>query len=162
MPAGDCARRLCLTQLFWSESVAAGATAEAFSLFARDWFLPLVWVDTGTHADVSIASVTYKADPLFESGNTTAIEPDVALVVDATVSAAEVAETLREGAGPLLESVRLFDVYTGEQIGEGKKSLAFAMRFRAPDRTLTDAEVAEAREAAVALAVERHGAVHRS
>ena len=70
--------------------------------------------------------------------------------------------TLREGAGPLLESVRLFDVYTGEQIGEGRKSLAYAMRFRAPDRTLTDAEVAEAREAAVALAVERHGAVHRS
>ncbi|HSE54086.1 MAG TPA: phenylalanine--tRNA ligase subunit beta [Nocardioidaceae bacterium] len=87
---------------------------------------------------------------------------DVALVVDATVSASAVEGTLREGAGPLLESVRLFDVYTGEQIGEGKKSLAYAMRFRAPDRTLTDAEVAEAREAAVALAVERHGAVHRS
>jgi phenylalanyl-tRNA synthetase beta chain len=87
---------------------------------------------------------------------------DVALVVDATVSAADVAGTLREGAGPLLESVRLFDVYTGEQIGEGKKSLAFAMRFRAPDRTLTDAEAAEARDAAVALAAERHGAVLRS
>jgi phenylalanyl-tRNA synthetase beta chain len=87
---------------------------------------------------------------------------DVALVVESTVSAAAVAQTLRTGAGSLLESVRLFDVYTGEQIGEGKKSLAFAMRFRAPDRTLTDAEVAEAREAAVALAVERHGAVHRS
>jgi phenylalanyl-tRNA synthetase beta chain len=87
---------------------------------------------------------------------------DVALVVDNTVSAADLVGTLREGAGSLLESVRLFDVYTGEQIGEGKKSLAFAMRFRAPDRTLTDSEVAEAREAAVALAVERHGAVHRS
>ncbi len=87
---------------------------------------------------------------------------DVALVVDATVSAAAVAGTLREGAGPLLESVRLFDVYTGEQIGEGKKSLAFAMRFRATDRTLTDAETAEARDAAVALAAERHGAVLRS
>ncbi len=87
---------------------------------------------------------------------------DVALVVDAHVSAAAVASTLREGAGALLESVRLFDVYTGEQIGEGKKSLAFAMRFRAPDRTLTDAEAAGAREAAVALAVERHGAIHRA
>jgi len=87
---------------------------------------------------------------------------DVALVVEATVSAAAVAGTLREGAGALLESVRLFDVYTGEQIGEGKKSLAYALRFRAPDRTLTDAEVAQARESAIALAVERHGAVHRS
>jgi phenylalanyl-tRNA synthetase beta chain len=87
---------------------------------------------------------------------------DVALVVDASVSAAAVAGTLQEGAGPLLESVRLFDVYTGEQIGAGKKSLAFAMRFRAPDRTLTDAEAAGARDAAVALAAERHGATLRS
>jgi len=87
---------------------------------------------------------------------------DVALVVDAQVSAAAVAGTLREGAGELLESLRLFDLYTGEQIGQGKKSLAFAMRFRASDRTLTDAEVAAAREAAVALAVARHRAVHRS
>jgi phenylalanyl-tRNA synthetase beta chain len=87
---------------------------------------------------------------------------DVALVVAADVPAAAVGETLREGAGELLESLRLFDVYTGEQIGEGKKSLAFALRFRAPDRTLTESETAAARDAAVALAVERHGAVHRA
>ena len=87
---------------------------------------------------------------------------DVALVVDTSVAASDVLATLREGAGPLLESIRLFDVYTGQQIGEGKKSLAFALRFRAGDRTLTDAEVAQAREAAIALAVARHGAVHRS
>jgi phenylalanyl-tRNA synthetase beta chain len=87
---------------------------------------------------------------------------DVALVVDADVAAAAVAATLREGGGELVESVRLFDVYTGEQIGAGKKSLAFALRLRAPDRTLTDAETAAARDAAVALAAERHGAVHRA
>ena len=87
---------------------------------------------------------------------------DVALVVDRSVPAAAVARTLREGAGALLESVRLFDVYTGEQIDDGKKSLAFALRFRAPDRTLTDAEAGEARDAAVALAAQRHGAVLRS
>src|SRR5680860_728499 len=86
---------------------------------------------------------------------------DVALVVDADVPAADVANTLREGAGQLLESLRLFDLYVGEQIGEGKKSLAFALRFRAPDRTLTEAEVAAARDAAIALSVERHAAVHR-
>ena len=86
---------------------------------------------------------------------------DVALVVDSDLPAAALAETLWEGAGDLLESLRLFDLYTGAQIGEGKKSLAFAMRFRAPDRTLTEAETATARHAAVALAVERHGAVHR-
>ncbi len=87
---------------------------------------------------------------------------DVALVVDAGLPAETLAQTLREGAGELCESVRLFDVYTAEQIGEGRRSMAFALRFRAPDRTLTEAETAAARDAAVALAVERHGAVHRA
>jgi phenylalanyl-tRNA synthetase beta chain len=87
---------------------------------------------------------------------------DVALVVDQSVPAETLARTLREGAGELCESVRLFDVYTGEQIGEGRKSLAFALRFRAPDRTLTEAETGAARDAAVALAAERHGAQQRA
>ena len=87
---------------------------------------------------------------------------DVALVVDADLPAAELAATLREGAGPLCESVRLFDVYTGAQVPEGRKSLAFALRFRAVDRTLTEKDTSAAREAAVALAVQRHGAEHRA
>ena len=87
---------------------------------------------------------------------------DVALIVDEKLPAAELAATLREGAGPLCESVRLFDLYTGPQVGEGRKSLAFALRFRAPDRTLTEAETAAARDAAVELAVQRHGAQQRS
>ncbi|MBZ5741114.1 phenylalanine--tRNA ligase subunit beta [Nocardioides mangrovi] len=86
---------------------------------------------------------------------------DVALVVEDAVTAAAVEEALREGAGDLLESVRLFDVFTGAQVGEGHKSLAFALRFRAPDRTLTVEETAAARDAAVALAAERTGAVQR-
>ncbi|KRF35940.1 phenylalanine--tRNA ligase subunit beta [Nocardioides sp. Soil805] len=86
---------------------------------------------------------------------------DVALVVDETVAAADVEAALREGAGELLESIRLFDVYTGEQVGPGKKSLAFALRFRAPDRTLKEGESAAARDAAVRVAGERTGAVQR-
>jgi phenylalanyl-tRNA synthetase beta chain len=86
---------------------------------------------------------------------------DVALVVDASVAAADLQATLTEGAGGLLESVRLFDVYTSGQVGEGRKSLAYALRLRAHDRTLTDEEVTAARDAAVALAGERHGAVLR-
>jgi phenylalanyl-tRNA synthetase beta chain len=74
---------------------------------------------------------------------------------------AEVEEALRDGAGELLESIRLFDVYTGDQIGAGRKSLAFALRFRAPDRTLTEQEAGAARDAAVAAAIERCGAVQR-
>jgi phenylalanyl-tRNA synthetase beta chain len=87
---------------------------------------------------------------------------DVALVVAEDVPAAAVAAALRDGAGQLCESVRLFDVFTGEQIGTGRKSLAFALRFRAPDRTLTEAETGAARDAAVAVAAERHGAVQRT
>ncbi|MEU8437994.1 phenylalanine--tRNA ligase subunit beta [Streptomyces sp. NPDC029216] len=86
---------------------------------------------------------------------------DVALIVDASVPAAAVEAALHEGAGELLESLRLFDVFTGEQVGEGKKSLAYALRFRAPDRTLTAEESTAARDAAVALAAERTGAVLR-
>ncbi|MER8223976.1 phenylalanine--tRNA ligase subunit beta [Streptomyces sp. NPDC094143] len=88
---------------------------------------------------------------------------DVALVVDAFVPAAEVETALREGAGELLESIRLFDVYeNAEQLGEGRKSLAYALRFRAADRTLTVDEASAARDAAVALAGERVGAELRS
>ncbi|MEU8969931.1 phenylalanine--tRNA ligase subunit beta [Streptomyces monashensis] len=87
---------------------------------------------------------------------------DVALVVDLPVPAAEVEAALREGAGELLESIRLFDVYeNAEQLGEGRKSLAYALRFRAGDRTLTVDEASAARDAAVALAGERTGAVLR-
>src|SRR5215469_388672 len=83
---------------------------------------------------------------------------DVALVVAASVPAAEVEAALSAGAAAdgLLEAVTLFDVYTGEQAGEGNKSLAYTLRFRAPDRTLTDEEVTAAR------AGRRVGAVLRS
>ncbi|MFD4138406.1 phenylalanine--tRNA ligase subunit beta [Streptomyces sp. NPDC058572] len=86
---------------------------------------------------------------------------DVALVVAEDVPAGDVEAALHEGAGELLESIRLFDVFTGEQLGEGKKSLAYALRFRAADRTLTVDEASAARDAAVALAAERTGAVLR-
>jgi len=94
--------------------------------------------------------------------NYPAAKEDVALVVDASVPAADVEAALREGGGELLETVRLFDLYTGDQAGPGKKSLAFALRFRAPDRTLTEREAGAARDAAVALAAERTGAVQRT
>ena len=87
---------------------------------------------------------------------------DVAFELDVDVPAEAVARTIRSSAGPLLESVRVFDLYTGAPIPAGKKSLAFALRFRAPDRTLTEAETAEARDRAVAAVVSEFGAVHRA
>ena len=86
---------------------------------------------------------------------------DVALTVDASVPVGEISAALAEGAGELLESIRLFDVYTGEQVGKGRKSVAFALRFRAKDRTLTAEEAGAAKDAAVAVAAERTGAVLR-
>ena len=86
---------------------------------------------------------------------------DIALVVAEDVPAADVAAALTAGAGELLEDVRLFDVYTGAQLGAGNKSLAYTLRLRAPDRTLTAAEATAARDAAVAEAARRTGAVLR-
>jgi phenylalanyl-tRNA synthetase beta chain len=91
---------------------------------------------------------------------------DVALVVAESVPAARVEAALADGAaevngGTLLEDVRLFDTYTGEQVAAGHKSLAYRLRFRAPDRTLTDEETTAARDAAVAEAGRQVGAVLR-
>ena len=88
---------------------------------------------------------------------------DLALVVPGETPAADVLAAVGDGAGELLESVRLFDVYADEQrLGAGLKSLAFALRFRAPDRTLTVEEATAARDAAVAEAASRVGAALRS
>jgi phenylalanyl-tRNA synthetase beta chain len=92
---------------------------------------------------------------------------DIALVVDVDVPAGDVLAAVRAGAvaspaGDILEDVRLFDVYEGAQVGAGRKSLAFSLRLRAPDRTLTAEEAAGVRESVVAEAGRRFGAVLRS
>ena len=90
-----------------------------------------------------------------------AVFQDVSLVVDAEVAAQGVIDAVRDGAGDLLEDIALFDVYTGPQIGEGRKSLTLALRFRATDRTLTEDEASAARDAGVAAAGQRFGAALR-
>ena len=93
-------------------------------------------------------------------GTMPAAVQDVALIVDSTVSAADLEGALREGAGDLLESITLFDRY--DKIGDGKVSLAFTLVFRASDRTLTGDEVSAMREAATAVAAAKFGAVVRT
>ena len=83
---------------------------------------------------------------------------DLSLVVPTEVPAGELLALIREGAGELLEHVRLVDDYRGTGIPETHKSLTFALRFRAVDRTLTQVEATDAKNAAVALAGERVGA----
>ena len=91
-----------------------------------------------------------------------AVFQDVSLVVAAHVPARAVADAVREGAGDLLEDMQLFDVFTGPQIGADRKSLTFALRFRAPDRTLTEDDASAARDAAVRRAAEAVGAELRA
>ena len=93
-----------------------------------------------------------KAIPTFP-----AAKEDVALVVDESVAAAAVEAVVREAAGELAEEIRLFDVFRGEQLGEGKKSLAFSLRLRG-DHTLTAEETAGVRKRIVKRAAKRLGA----
>jgi len=94
---------------------------------------------------------------LFSAVAADLVDPAVTVVAVSGASGAG-----RDGAGELLEDVRLFDVYTGPQLGENRKSLTFSLRFRAPDRTLADDEASATRAAAVRCAAERVGAVLRT
>jgi phenylalanyl-tRNA synthetase beta chain len=89
-------------------------------------------------------------------------QSDVAVVVDESVPADAVQRSLRDGAGEHLEALTLFDVYRGDQVGQGRKSLAYRLTFRAPDRTLTTDEVSALRDTALRAAAEAVGAVQRA
>ena len=83
--------------------------------------------------DASLAARAYQAVSRFP-----AVREDIAVVVDEAIPAAQVEATIRQAAGELLRDVRLFDLYRGEQIGAGRKSLAYRLIYQADDRTLTD------------------------
>ena len=141
--------------------VSIGWAGELHPQVVDAWNLPerACAVELDLDALIAAAPLTGQILPLSRHPAT---KQDVALVVDACVPSAEVRDALEEGAGELLESIALFDVFTGAQIGEGKKSLAYNLVFRAPDRTLTEAEATQARDRAVAEAARRWGAVMRS
>ena len=90
-----------------------------------------------------------------------AVKRDLAVVVDRAVPQGEVEETIRRGGGRLLERVRLFDVFEGEQLGSGKKSLAYALEFRSAERTLNDRDVDQAVQELVRALAAAHGATLR-
>ncbi|MGW0163160.1 phenylalanine--tRNA ligase subunit beta [Mycobacterium sp. NPDC003323] len=129
---------------------------------------PAVIERTGLPAGTCAVELDLDDIPIVERLPAPAVSPfpavfqDISLIVEQDVAAQSVVDAVRDGAGELLEDVRLFDVYTGPQIGEGRKSLTLALRFRAADRTLTEDEASAARDAAVAAAAERLGAVQRA
>ena len=91
-----------------------------------------------------------------------AVKQDLAFVVDEAVAAGDLIAVAREAAGPELRELRVFDVYRGEQIGPGKKSIALAAAFQSPERTLSDDDAARLRGRIVAALAERFGAELRA
>jgi len=131
--------------------------------------LPQVAADADLHGRVYVAELDLDAvlglaaapDVAASLSGYPAATQDVSLVVGEDVVAADVQAALVEGAGALLEAVRLVDDYRGTGIPDGAKSLTFALRFRAADRTLTAAEATAAKLAGVAVAAERYAATIR-
>ncbi len=91
-----------------------------------------------------------------------AVQRDIAVVVDANVPAGEIHRTIKEAGGNSLESLRAFDEYRGDQAGEGRKSIAFTLTFRSPERTLTDAEVEKVLSEIRKRLEKKHGARFRT
>ncbi|HEX6054783.1 MAG TPA: phenylalanine--tRNA ligase subunit beta, partial [Intrasporangium sp.] len=115
-------------------------------------------------AEIDVDVLTAASDRAVQAEPFSTFPPamtDVALLVRTEVAAADVEAALRSGAGEALEIVSLFDVYEGERIEEGHKSLAYRLTFRAADRTLTTDEVNGFRDAAVAAAADAVGAIQR-
>ena len=127
-------------------------------LEAHDVAAPVAWLDLDLGALLAAPTLPLQMRPVSRFPSS---DIDLAFVVPDSVPAGAVEATLREAAGPLLEWAELFDVYRGTGMPEGARSLAFRLRFQAEDRTLTDAEVAEARRAAIAAVESTHGATLR-
>ncbi len=128
---------------------------EAFDLPAQ----PVLAAEIDLEVLLEAVDEAPRVEPI---SNYPAIYQDIAVVVDESVPAAAVEEAIREAGGWLLRSVRLFDVYRGEQIGAGKKSLAYALTFQAPDRTLRDVDADRVRGKIVKALGERFGATLRA
>ncbi|WP_203337968.1 phenylalanine--tRNA ligase subunit beta [Nocardioides limicola] len=139
--------------------LVVGHAGELHPRVVRSWGIPARTAVVEVDLDLLMRHAVDPVGPRFSAYPVA--KEDVALEVAEDVPAAQVEQALRDGAGELLESIRLFDVYRGDQVAAGHKSLAFALRFRAADRTLTESESAAARDAAVRIAGERFGAAQR-
>jgi phenylalanyl-tRNA synthetase beta chain len=129
-----------------------GHAGELHPRVARAWGLPERTVAAELDLDALVAAAP-ELGPRPEFSSFPVAKEDLAFVVANSVTAEAVRQAL-VGASDLIESVRLFDVYTGDQVGEGRRSLAFALRLRAPDRTLSEDDIRGAREAAISAASE--------
>lgn len=147
-------------ELFVGET-SVGFAGELAPALAASKDLPrrVAVLELDLDAVYAVAPEVLQATPIF---GYPAATQDLSLLVGMDVPAGEVLRAIENGAGELLEKVRLVEDYRGENLPEGLKSLTFALRFRATDRTLTQAEASAARDAAVALAGKLFGASIRA
>jgi len=127
----------------------AGWLGELHPMVVRDWDLgDLERPPVAMELDLEVVlPAALEAERRYEDLITyPAVFQDLAVVVEEPVEAQTVIDTVRAAAGPQLRSIEVFDLYRGEQVGEGNKSLALRLEFRSPDRTLTDEEVGQLRE----------------
>jgi len=137
----------------------AGWLGEVHPLVCREWDLEAA---VGFELDLAaLVAAAGAGEETFEDvTGFPAVNQDIAIVIPAEVPAAELRAAVLDAGGELLRSAEVFDLYEGEQVGAGKKSLALRLEFRAADRTLTDEEVAE-RRAAIEAALEKIGGTLR-
>jgi phenylalanyl-tRNA synthetase beta chain len=132
-----------------------GFLGELHPLVAGAWDLgrtAVFTVDLGKLAVATPALVSFA-----EFASVPSLRQDLAVTLPVEVAAAETLERVRRAAGEMLEDVSIFDVYTGEQVGEGRRSLALTLTFRAQDRTLTDEDVSPVRDRIIAALGEAGG-----
>ncbi|MCW2831205.1 MAG: phenylalanine--tRNA ligase subunit beta, partial [Aeromicrobium sp.] len=142
------------------DGVTIGHAGELHPRVLKAYGLPPRVVGAEVDLDALVAA-SPEVGPRPEFSSFPVAKEDLALVVTDDVPAGHVERALAESS-PLIESARLFDIYTGDQVPEGHKSLAFALRLRAADRTLTEDDIRQAREAAVGAANRAHGATLRA
>jgi phenylalanyl-tRNA synthetase beta chain len=126
------------------DSLRLGFLGELHPSVAASWGLERTAtfaIDLGKLAAVTPELLEFRA-----FGSLPPLRQDIAVTLPEHVSAAQVLQTLRSAAGEMLEAAEIFDVYSGSQVGEGRRSLALALSFRAEDRTLSDEDVAPLRE----------------
>jgi phenylalanyl-tRNA synthetase beta chain len=148
------------TAELWVGARSVGFAGELLPSLAEELDLPRVVAVAELDLDalIELARAEVAPEPI---ATMPAATQDLSLVVAVDVPAGDVLATIIEGAGGLLEHAVLVDDYRGTGLSAGTKSLTFALRFRAPDRTLTAAEASDAKLAALTLAAQRHGALLR-
>ncbi|WP_228000701.1 phenylalanine--tRNA ligase subunit beta [Nocardia australiensis] len=165
--AGVTVERRSAAQLPWHPGRCAELLVDGEVIGYAGELHPAVLERSGLPPRTCAVELDLDAIPLRESRPVPTVSPfpavlqDVSVSVQKAIAAASVESALRSGGGDLLEDIALFDVYEGAQAGEGRKSLTYALRFRATDRTLTEDEASAARDAAVAAAADAVGAVLR-